>query len=160
MDIITTERMTLRCPTSEDWPAIRRILTDVAVRRYLGGPVTEEFLQTLGSRPSGQNPGLFVAVRKADGTTVGTFALESERKDVELSYQLLPEFWGNGLAFEATQALLGWGWDNLAVDSIIAVTHSSNDRSIRLLTRLGFDHDDQFEEAGAPHTRMRLLRPT
>jgi RimJ/RimL family protein N-acetyltransferase len=159
-DIITTDRMRLRCPTSDDWAVIMRILTDAAVRRYLGGPVSEELLQELESRPIGEQPGLFAAVLTEGRRTIGTFSLEDEREDLELSNRLLPEFWGKGLAFEAVEALLRWGWDGLNIRSIIAVTHSSNDRSIRLLARLGFAYDSEFEEDGAPHTKMRLLRPT
>jgi RimJ/RimL family protein N-acetyltransferase len=158
-DVIVTDRLTLRCPTGEDWPAIKRILTDAEVRRYLGGPVSGELVQTIASRPLGDHAGLFAAVLTAEATTIGTFSIEDEREDFELSYQLLPEYWGKGLAHEAAEALLKWGWDSLDINSIIAVTQSENRRSLRLLRRLGFAPDRDFEEHGALQTQMRLPRP-
>ena len=111
--LITTRRVTLRCPTDEDRPAISRVLTDPDVRRFLGGPVSDEDLAAFASRPIGRQTGLFVAVLAETGRTIGTFALDDQRDDRELSYQLLPEFWGQGLALEACGALLTWGWTEL-----------------------------------------------
>lgn len=107
--LITTRRVTLRCATDEDRPAISRLLTDPDVRRFLGGPVGWEHLRTFASRPIGRQPGPFAAILTDSGRIIGTFAIEDERDDHERSYQLLPEFWGQGLAFEACGALLTWG---------------------------------------------------
>ena len=112
------------------------------------------------SSPIGEQSGLFVAVLAGSGETIGTFSLEDGRDDLELSYQLLPEYWGRGLAFEAAEALLNWGWKSPDITSIIAVTQSSNDPSLRLLTRLGFEFDSNFDEYGRAQTQMRLSRPT
>ena len=72
----------------------------------------------------------------------------------------MPEYWGQGFAFEAAKALLVWGWGTLDVDSIIAVTQSANERSLRLLERLGFASDTEFEEYGELQTQMRAMRPS
>ncbi len=157
--VIATERLTLHCPTDRDRPAFKRILTDLEVRRFLGGPVSDETLRWFESHPLGEQWGLFTARLSASGRVIGTFSLENERVDTELSYQLLPEFWGHGYAFEAAGAVMAWGWDTLAIDAIIAVTHSLNDRSLGLLARLGFVLEGQFEEGGEPQTRLRVLRP-
>lgn len=158
-DVIATPRMQLRCPNDSDRSTIERILTDTQVRQFLGGPVSDDVLQGFASRTVGEQPGLFAAALAVDGRTVGTFSLEDERDDTELSYQLLPEFWGRGLASEAAAALLRWGWENLAVPSIIAVTQSANERSLRLLAKLGFSPEVEFEEYGNNQTQMRLWRP-
>jgi RimJ/RimL family protein N-acetyltransferase len=157
--VIVTKRLTLRCPVDHDRPVIERILTDTEVRRFLGGPVSPDVVQAFASRPIDEQRGMFVAELRADAETIGTFSLEDERDDLELSFQLLPEHWGMGLAFEAAEALLSWGWGADDVDSIIAVTHSSNERSRRLLTRLGFAADCEFVEDGEPQIQVRLLRP-
>jgi ribosomal-protein-alanine N-acetyltransferase len=158
-DVIVTPRMRMRCPNDSDRPTIERILTDPRVRQFLGGPVSVDVLRAFASRPVGQQSGLFVATLEVDGRTIGTFSLENERDDTELSYQLLPEFWGRGLAIEAAAALIGWGWANLTVTSIIAVTQAANERSLRLLVKLGFVHEVEFEEYGNNQTQMRLSRP-
>jgi len=157
--VIATHRLKLRCPDEDDRPAIERILTDTDVRRFLGGPVSRDVVEAFASQPIGEQRGMFVALLRTDPETIGTFSLEDERGDLELSFQLLPEHWGIGLAFEAAEALLSWGWMAYGVGSIIAVTQSSNERSRRLLARLGFTADCEFSEHGEPQIQMRLSRP-
>jgi len=61
--------------------------------------------------------------------------------DVDLGFAFLPEFRGKGYAGEAASAALAYGRDVLGLPRILAITSPDNDRSIRLLDRLGF----QFE---------------
>lgn len=158
-DVIATKRLTLRCPTDRDRPAFKRILTEGEVRQFLGGPVSDATLRWFDSHQLGEQWGMFTAILSRSGHVIGTFSFENERDDTELSYQLLPEFWGHGYALEAAEALLAWGWENLSVDSLIAVTHSLNGRSLSLLERLGFVPDGEFDEEGEPQTRLRVDRP-
>ena len=159
-DVMTTDRLVLRCATDADRPAIVRILTDPDVRRHLGGPVSNDVIEGFNDRTIGEQWGAFVATFGPNGPTIGTFSLDAERGEYELSYQLLPEYWGQGFAFEASEELLAWGWSTLDVDSIIAVTQTTNERSLRLLSSLGFVLDREFEEYGEPQTQMRLSRPS
>ena len=78
---------------------------------------------------------------------------------LELSYELLPEHWGRGLAGEALAAALDWVWSNTEDESLVAVTQAANRRSRELLERLGFVADTEFEEFGAPQLQLRLARP-
>ncbi len=159
---ITTERLALRCPTEQDRETITVILTHPKVRKYLGGPLSDQELEGFHRRTIGNQSGAFVAVLTETRQTIGTFSIESsrEREHPELSYQLVPEFWGKGLAFEASVAMLEWGWDHYQTNAIIAVTQTANARSLRLLDRLGFKPDTEFEEYGEPQTQVRLVRPS
>ncbi len=161
-EVIATERLVLRCPSEQDRETITVILTDSEVRKHLGGPFSDQDLEGFRSHTIGKQSGAFVAVLTETGQPIGTFSIESsrEREHPELSYQLIPEFWGEGLAFEASLALVEWGWDHYQVDVIIAVTQTANARSLRLLGRLGFVADTEFEEYGEPQTQVRLVRPT
>ena len=158
-EVIETDRMTLRCPTDADMPTILRILRDEQVRRHLGGPVSMDVVQAVQARSIGEQGGLFVAELRDGGRPIGTFAIEEDRELPELSYQLLPEWWGTGLAFEASTALLRWAWREMEVPAIIAVTQEANLRSLSLLAKLGFQPDTQFEEYGELQAQMRLQRP-
>lgn len=90
---------------------------------------------------------------------IGAVTFDRERGELEVSYQFLPEFWGQGLGTEAVSAALGWAWGNTDDTSIIAVTQTANKRSIRLLASLGFVPDHEFEEFGAQQSQLRLSRP-
>ncbi len=56
----------------------------------------------------------------------------------EIGYDLARAYWGQGLASEAVDALVRWGFERLELHRIEAQTIADNVRSVRLLTRLGF----------------------
>mgnify|MGYP000751466211 CR=1 FL=1 len=155
-DEITTERLLLRCLTNNDWPVLERVLTDVDVRRFLGGPVDDELLTKLSTSELGDQHGAFAVV--VDQLVVGTVSIDHERDDRELSYQLLPEHWGNGYAEEASRAVLDWAWRTTDSPSLIAVTQTANARSLGLLDRLGFAFETTFIEYDAEQTQVRIMR--
>ncbi len=59
-----------------------------------------------------------------------------DKTDPELSYLLLPEWWGQGLATESVRAVLDHA-HGCGAERIVAETQVANAASIRLLTRLG-----------------------
>lgn len=154
---LKTERLVLRPFIEADKPYVARILTDVDVRRYLGGPVGDDVLEHLRTATVGESWGRWCAVL-AD-KPIGSCTLDRNRGDLEVSFQMLPEYWGNGFGFEMVAAVLGWVWEQTDDDSVIAVTQAANGPSLRLLGSLGFAYEDSFEEFGEPQTQHRLKRP-
>ena len=57
---------------------------------------------------------------------------------LELLFGLAESQWGNGLATELASALITFGLTRCGFREILASTDAPNDRSVRLLTRLGF----------------------
>ncbi|KAJ5693279.1 hypothetical protein N7462_002702 [Penicillium macrosclerotiorum] len=57
---------------------------------------------------------------------------------IELRYGLTPKVWGGGLAKEAANAIMQWSIDKRGVKRFIAETERDNQRSGRLLQKLGF----------------------
>jgi ribosomal-protein-alanine N-acetyltransferase len=57
----------------------------------------------------------------------------------DFAFAFAPEYWGKGVAFEACQAALPYLYQTLGVTALFATVDPRNTRSIRLLTRLGFD---------------------
>ncbi len=159
---IVTERLRLRPADEADKPVLVELLTDPEVRRYLGGPVDDETVEQFRGSVVGERPDSFVVEHREDGVAVGVVTLgrDREREDLEVSYQFVPSVWGQGVAFEAVEAVLAWAWPRNPDASIIAVTQTANERSLRLLDRLGFVAEREFEEFDAPQTLLRLRRPT
>lgn len=56
----------------------------------------------------------------------------------DLGYALLPEHVGQGLAREATEAVMDYGRTTLGLRRLAAIVNATNPRSIRLLEHLGF----------------------
>jgi len=60
-----------------------------------------------------------------------------EWEEVDLGYRLLPEYWGIGLATEASRASLRYGFETLQLSRILGLVHPANVRSIRVLEKCG-----------------------
>lgn len=154
-----TERLTLRAATDDDLEVIIRMLTDPAVRGYLGGPVPEDRARAALSGPLGDRWGSFLVTLSRTGEVVGSCLLDRDLGDLEISYQLLPEHWGHGYAREAVIAVLDWAWQHTDAGHVVAITRSDNAASVRLLQVVGMQVIDHLEEHGAKQTRFRLDRP-
>ena len=59
-------------------------------------------------------------------------------------YELSPVYWGRGFATEAVRALLELGFEDLWLDEIEATCVVSNQRSVRLLRRRGFEETERI----------------
>ena len=83
--------------------------------------------------------GLWHVARRADGAAIGMCGLlrRDILPDVDLGYAYLPEYWGQGYAFEAAQATLQHAATKFALGRVIGVVSTGNHRSIRILERLG-----------------------
>jgi RimJ/RimL family protein N-acetyltransferase len=83
---------------------------------------------------------------------------------VEIGWRLMRSAWGQGLATEAAQAALDFGFSRLVLHEIVAITVPSNAPSRRVMDRLGMVRDEAGDfdhpriEAGHPLQRHVLYR--
>lgn len=82
---------------------------------------------------------------------------------VEVGWRLGREFWGRGFASEAAAAALAFGFGTLGLDSIVSFTAKANERSERVMLRIGMSpaHEPEFDHpalAGSPLERHVLYR--
>jgi len=154
---VRTKRLVLREVRSSDLPVLERMLRDPLMRRYLGGPVSDE---TIAGRLTGASQGRLMVARRS-GEIVGWCHLGRYRTgDLELSYVFLPEWWGRGYAREACAAAIGLAFELFRDDPrLVAVTQEANARSARLLEALGMVRVDAFEEFGARQVMYAIDRP-
>ena len=146
MNVLETDRMTLRRLTAEDaafmlgllnQPSFLRFIGDRGVRTLddarayiLNGPV--EMYERHGV-------GLYLTALKEDGAPIGVCGLIKREtlEDIDIGFAFLPEFWGRGYAVEAAAAVLAHGRDDLGLRRIVAITAQDNQSSIRLLEKIG-----------------------
>ncbi|HYE13864.1 MAG TPA: GNAT family N-acetyltransferase [Pyrinomonadaceae bacterium] len=83
--------------------------------------------------------GRWALVHKQSGALAGYCGLSASNEEVgvELAYMLGREFWGRGLATEASRACLRYGFEGLGLEEIAALTMPGNIRSRRVLDGLG-----------------------
>lgn len=83
---------------------------------------------------------------------------------VEIGWRLACDAWGHGYASEAARAVLEFGFTQLALDEIVSLTAVANQRSRRVMERIGMtrtandDFDHPLVAEGHPLRRHVLYR--
>lgn len=157
---LETPRLTLRDLSEDDAALLIALRTDPAVRRYLGGPMTLDAATTQAQVNISRSRRLFVASRQDTQESIGLVMLHHGHGGTEISYQFLPSSWSQGFAAEAVRCVIDDAFDSGGIGELLAVTQTANERSRRLLERLGLTAGEQFEEFGKQQTLYRMRRPT
>jgi ribosomal-protein-alanine N-acetyltransferase len=174
---LRTERLLLRQWQERDLEPFAELNTDAEVMRYFPAMLTREQSDALATAIrraiEKQGWGLW-AVEVIDGPSfIGFVGLNDPSFDahftpaVEVGWRLAREHWGQGYAAEAARAALDFGFDELALDQIVAMIGLDNSRSQRVAERLGMTRDpaDDFDHPRVPagplrrHALYRLDRP-
>ncbi len=146
--LIETERLAMRRFTLVVSRAVLGFSTHPEVTRYTGdaGWVTdlasaEALIQTIWlTEYERYGYARYALIYKAENRVIGFAGLkyEPEFEGPDLGYRMLPEYWGLGLGFEAAQAALRHGVDELKLGHIQALAVKENIASNRIIQRLGF----------------------
>lgn len=67
---------------------------------------------------------------------------------VDVGYRFLPDFWGLGLATEACQACLEFGFETMGLSRVFAFVMPENQASMRVLEKCGLRFDAVFDYDG------------
>jgi [ribosomal protein S5]-alanine N-acetyltransferase len=162
-DRFETARLSAERLRLEHFPELCRMHQDARVMATLGGvrsdAATRDYLETNLIHWDRWGYGLWI-VRAGGGAFVGRGALRHVEIDgvdeVEITYSLLPEFWGQGLATEMARALLDIGRARLCLKGLIALTLSSNRASQRVMVKLGLTYERTLDYGGQPHVLFRV----
>ena len=163
--LLQTARLVLRGDTAADADAVVALWTDPVVMAHMGGPrepdaVREAVMENVASPP--EDPCyLWNLVERAGGRFVGNAGLLRKeiagRDEIELVYLLVRDAWGQGYATEAGTALVAYAFETLGAGQVAALIDPPNERSVRVIERLGFERDQVVRRAGG-HERVLYLR--
>ncbi len=106
--------------------------------------------------------GRWAVERKDDGTVVGGLGirlLPPFEEDLELSWQLRPEAWGQGYATEAAHALMSWAFTQ-DTEELFAVARPSNTPAIATAKRLGMQWVGETDKYYGLHLQVYRIRHT
>jgi len=176
--MIDTAGLVLRGWIDADKAPFHAMCNDPAVMEYLGPPLSHDDVDAAVARQNALLADLghcFWAIeRKDDGAFLGFCGLKPGaagtpiEQRIEIGWRIGRAHWGQGYAREAAKASLHWGWANLDVESIWAITVPGNSRSWGLMERIGmirraeldFDHPLPGLEARLkPHITYTVGRP-
>lgn len=130
-EVIHTARLTLRLPSSDDAVAVTAMLCDFQVARWLTQVPHPYALSDAESYLNAPEPGTWV-ISDAEGLA-GMITVSDK-----LGYWLAPRVWGRGYIREAAMPLLARHFSAAGAAELIAGCITGNERSLQILTRLGF----------------------
>ena len=144
---LETERLRLRPLDSDDLWFLLRLFNEPSFLENIGdrGLQTPEQAALYLERGPGASyadhgDGLLAVERHEEPKAVGICGLV--RRDgldaPDLGFAFLPEAWGQGFATEASRAVLESCIDT-EIERVLAVTSLTNDASMRVLAKLGFE---------------------
>jgi [ribosomal protein S5]-alanine N-acetyltransferase len=143
-------------PTDAD--ALHAIFTEPGVLQYLFDDTLLTREETQAHVEAALTHGAWVV--ELDGQVAGFASLRPVGEDRELMIAISQRCWGRGVAFDAARAAMRHGFEVLKLDRILAGVDLPNQRSHRLMARLGFAPTG---ETDGPKYRARtyeMLRPS
>ncbi|HUQ66694.1 MAG TPA: GNAT family N-acetyltransferase [Flavitalea sp.] len=145
--ILTTERLTLRQLSIDDQQKIFELRSDKEINKYLDRQTSKtiedaiNFINKVNDNIKKSNSIYWVITLTRTRTFVGTICLfdfSNEKRSCEIGYELMPKYQRRGIMKEAAEKVIGYAFQTLQFQKIIAFTHKGNENSTKLLTKLNF----------------------
>jgi RimJ/RimL family protein N-acetyltransferase len=149
--VIETERLILRPPVQADLETVYLMVSDPEIRRFFpeGPDIKREIVMASLPRRMGfwkdNGFGQFGVFEKAGNKMAGYCGLKflDDTAEVEVYYGFFRDSWGKGYATESATAVLRFGFQETPLERIVAVTHTENYASQKVLKKIGLKHEKQ-----------------
>jgi ribosomal-protein-alanine N-acetyltransferase len=164
---LTTRRLGFRVWADDDLELAVRLWGDPDVARLIragGPPPLDEIAARLAREIASQRDhGMqyWPIFLLGDGAHVGCAGLRPYQPGVpELGVHLRRAHWGQGIAAEASTAVLEYAFETFGATAVFAGHHPANTASRALLDKLGFryTHDELYPPTGLLHPSYRRER--
>lgn len=145
----------LRIPSGNDKEELKAVCNAVD-RKYLADrlpyPYTDADADWWISMAAGNEGKTGVwRVICVDGRLAGNISVEQKsdvfRKDAEIGFMLLTEYWSQGIATEAAKQICRIAFDKLDIIRITGLYYEPNAGSKRVLEKTGFEHEGTMRNA-------------
>ena len=159
-----TPRLMLREWRDDDREPFAAICADPEVRRYYYRPpadraASDAWIDRMRAHNAEHGFAYWAVELPSEAPLIGAIGLSRVRSAgfpfapaVEIGWRLAPRYWNRGYATEAARAVLDDGFGRLGLGEIVAFTLPPNERSQRVMERLGMTRDPKgdFEHPGVP----------
>jgi RimJ/RimL family protein N-acetyltransferase len=156
MIVAETERLRIRWFVAGDGAFILELLNEPSWVRFIGDKNVkslEDARRYLQNGPMRMYDrvgfGLYMVESRHDAESMGMCGLikRDTLEDVDLGFAFLPRFWRNGFAYEAASAVMSYARAVVQLTRVVAILSQDNERSARLLERLGFRFEGMITPA-------------
>jgi len=158
--ILETERLVLRRLTMDDLDDLFALYHGPDVRKYYseGIPSYEETKQELDWMINTcyvqYGFGMWATIEKSSDRFIGRCGLTpmdiEGHEEIEVGYMLSKDYWGQGLATEAAQAILEYGFEQVGLSRLICVINPGNLASSKVAVKIGMKLEIDGDVNGEP----------
>ena len=119
----------------------RNVRTEDAARDYLEHRIIKMYSGGIG---------MYNVILKSTRDLLGMCGLidRPTLEGIDIGYGFLPQFMGQGYAFEAASAVMAFAKNDLKLSEVVAITTQDNLRSQNLLEKLGLSIAKTYNEEG------------
>ena len=163
---IETERLILRPWAPGDVEAFHGIWGDPEVIWWGANETIDQtregyaqLLERHGTWPAGL--GWFALTEPDREAILGDVILQPAKfvDGIEIGWHLRRDAWGKGYATEAARAVLAHAFETVGLERVYAIVATHNERSLRIIEKLGLTPVKDMEYAGWPHRLFAIDRP-
>ena len=151
MTEIETDRLHIRPFMLHDLDELAVIWGDPDVMRYIGSgqpktrAETRVGLERIIEHQEQDGFSLWAVDHKVDRKLLGFCGLKylDNTAEIEIGWRLAKAYWSRGLATEAAQACLNYGFEVLAMERIVAIAKPANVASRRVMEKIGLQYEKE-----------------
>ena len=150
---LETNRLLLRQWHASDFPVFAQMNANEEVMQFFPAKLSAHESDAMAQRCHDliqqRGWGFWAAQEKSSGAFIGFIGLHVPIADlpfspcVEIGWRLSRTSWGKGLATEGASAALGFAFNELSLPEVVAFTALNNERSERVMKRLGMQRDER-----------------
>ena len=156
---IITARLVLNNLSEDDYEFICSLVNSKGWLEFIGNRNVHskqdaiEYIRRLRNTP---NLYYWVVTLKNSTTAIGiiSFLKRSYLEHFDIGFAFLPQYNGHGYAYEAAEKVLSIASNKTEYATILATTVPQNEKSIRLLTKLGMHFEKEIE---ADHQKIYVF---
>ena len=165
--MITTSRLFISQLSEEDKSFIYELLNSPGWLEHIGNrgiETLEDAVDYLQNGPMKSYKeygyGLFKVALKEKNISIGIcgFLNREYLAHIDLGYAFLPQYGKKGYAYESAEALLHWIKAEKGIDTLLAITGTQNNRSIKLLEKLSFQLDQKIKWPGESEEVFQFIK--
>lgn len=164
---LETERLLLKEINESYVEDILRIRSNEVINQFVrrNSPKNNydalQFILTIKERTKNNQTFYWGISLKDQPNLIGTICLwnfSEDRKIAEVGYELLPDYHRKGIMSEALAAVLHFGFNDLHLQEILAITNKFNENSKGLLLKHDFILEEGKEDEGFPENIIFSLK--
>lgn len=166
MPILETPRLILRPFREEDLDLLVPLMANTGFMRFSLGVFSREqtaaFLDKVIGWERRGLPSQFAVIHRDENRLIGYCGFFHQQVDgadeIEIGYRLHPDYWNQGLATEAAQAVRDHGFADLKLSRVISLIHPDNLPSRRVAEKNGMKLEKETVFRGFPTLVFAIRR--